>query len=196
MRHRGTNGAHLRSEIDTVSVDSVVERLDAKRIPGQEQSSSPHVPDGQTKHAVEAIENFIAPLLVSMDDHLRIRFGAENVAVAFQFMPEIEKVVDFTVKNNPNGFFTVRHGLMTAPQVDNREPAKTQSECPNDIVPLVIRSPVAEGLGHPFDVSTLDRLQVAEVILSANAAHLMALVSSSFEQGWTAGRMPLQVCLL
>ena len=66
----------------------------------------------------------------------------------FQFTPEFKEVVDFTIENDPNGFFLVRHGLMTACEIDDREPAKTEPERSGNVVPLVIRASMDERLGH------------------------------------------------
>ena len=100
-----------------------------------------------------------------------------------QFASELGKVIDFAVENYPNGFFLVRHGLMTAPKVDDRESAKTESEWSGDVVPLVIRASVDEGPGHSFDVPSPYRLQASEIILSTNAAHGISLICSLRLQG-------------
>jgi hypothetical protein len=60
---------------------------------------------------------------------------------------------------------------MTAPEVDDREPAKTESEWSCNVIPLVIGTSMDEGPGHRFDIPALDRFQISEVILSADAAH-------------------------
>ena len=137
-----------------------------------------HIPDCQPEHAIEAVEYLIAPLLVSVDDDFCVRVRSENVAVPLQFTLELMEVIDFTVENHPNGFFPIRHGLMAARKVNDREPAKTESDWSGDVEPFVIRTSVGDGLGHRFDVPALNGRLVSEVILSANAAHKMALVSS------------------
>ena len=106
----------------------------------------PHVPDGQAEHAVEAIEYLVAPLLVSVDDDFGVRVGAENVTVPLQFAPELGEVIDFAVENHPHGFFLVRHGLVPAAEIDDREPAKAESERAGDVVALVIRAAMDEAV--------------------------------------------------
>ena len=36
-----------------------------------------HIPNGETKHAVEMIEDISAPLLVTVDDHFRVGIRSE-----------------------------------------------------------------------------------------------------------------------
>src|SRR5215469_930498 len=181
LRHRGTNRTQLRAEIQTVAINSIVDLLDPEWIPGQDQPPVPRIPDAETEHTIESIEHIIAPLLVSMNDDLCIRFRVENVAITFQFTSELEKVIDFTVENHPDRFFPVRHGLMPPGQVDNREPAKAKSERSGDIVSLVITASMHEGLGHRLNVTTTDGLQTTEVKLSTNTAHLTTVSAFSYQ---------------
>src|SRR5205823_13304470 len=132
---------------------------------------SPAVPDGQSEHAVQMIEHLIAPLLIPVDDDLRIASGSEDVPICFQLSPELLKIVDFTIEDDPNGFFLVRHGLVAARKIDDREPSKPESEWSCDIAPFVIRTSMDKGLCHPFYVFTENRSLVPKVILSTNAAH-------------------------
>src|SRR6266513_2018051 len=111
---------------------------------------SPAVPDGQSEHAVQMIEHLIAPLLIPVDDDLRIASGSEDVPICFQLSPELLKIVDFTIEDDPNGFFLVRHGLVAARKVDDREPSKTESERPCDIVALIIGTSMDKGVGLSF----------------------------------------------
>ena len=178
VRHRCTNRAHLRAEIQTILIDSVVEQLDSEWIAGENQPPLSRIPDGQAEHAIEAIEHLIAPLLVSVDDDLGVRLRAENVAVAFQFTPEFKEVVDFAIENHPNGFFLIRHGLMTARKIDDREPAKAESERSGDVVPLVIRTSMDDASWSSPRCPGAEQAPGSEVILSANAAHRRSLACS------------------
>jgi len=117
------------------------------------------------------IEHLIAPLLIPVDDDLRIASGSEDVPICFQLSPELLKIVDFTIEDDPNGFFLVRHGLVAARKIDDREPSKTESERPCDIVALIIGTSMDKGVGHLLDVLTENRSLAPEIILSANTAH-------------------------
>ena len=58
------------------------------------------------------------------------------------FTSEFKEVIDFAIENHPDGFLTIRHGLMTTYKIDDREPAKTEPEWSGDVVSLVIRAPM------------------------------------------------------
>ena len=60
---------------------------------------------------------------------------------------------------------------MAAGEVDDREPAKTETKRPRDVIALIVRTAMGNGPGHRLDVPTPNRRQVSEIILSANAAH-------------------------
>src|SRR5438309_2816399 len=104
-----------------------------------------------------------------MDDYLCIRFGSENVAVSFQLLPELREVINFAVENHPNGFFRIRHGLMTSREINNRESAEAEPEWSRDVIPLIIGPPMDEAPGHPLDIPTTNGKLSPKVILSANA---------------------------
>src|SRR2546425_4180162 len=131
----------------------------------------PGIPDRQAEHAVETIEHLIAPLLVSMDDDLRIGSGSEYVPTRFQLTPELQEIVDLAIEDYPHGFFLIRHGLVATRKIDDREPAKPESERPCDIVPLVIRASMDKALCHLLYVPTENRSLVPKIVLSTNAAH-------------------------
>src|SRR5436190_10774177 len=96
--------------------------------------------------------------------------------MGFEFMPKFQKVVDLTIENHPDGFFTIRHGLVTAREIDDGEPAKAEAERSRDVVALVIRTSMDEGVRHPFDVLTEDGSLAPKTVLPANATHGCSLV--------------------
>src|SRR5206468_3127031 len=152
-------------------VDPVVKELDSKRVTGENQTSLAGIPDRQTEHPIEAVEDIVAPLLVTVDDYLCVRSGTERVAVRFELARELQEVVNFAVEHHPNGSVAVRHGLVAASQIDDGEPAKAEAEWSHDIVPLVIRASVDKGLGHHLDVLAKNGSLTPKIVLSANAAH-------------------------
>src|SRR2546427_4487066 len=106
-----------------------------------------------------------------MDDDLRIGSRSEYVPTRFQLTPELQDIVDLAIEDYPHGFFLIRHGLVATRKIDDREPAKPESERPCDIVPLVIRTSMDKGLRHLLYVPTENRSLVPKIVLSANAAH-------------------------
>jgi hypothetical protein len=68
----------------------------------------------------------------------------------FQLGLQLWKVVDFTVEYHPNGFFPIRHGLMSARKIDDREPAKTEPKGSREVVTLVVWPTMGDAPGHPL----------------------------------------------
>src|SRR5438876_328517 len=58
-----------------------VERLFAHAIPRQQEPFTSLVPQGDSKHAVEATKRVVAPLLVGVNDDLSVAVGGKAVAV-------------------------------------------------------------------------------------------------------------------
>ena len=129
------------------------------------------VPDGQAKHSIQAIQYFVAPLLVPVNDDFGIGICTKDVSVALQFPLQFRKVIDLSIKHNPNGLFLIRHGLVPAGEIDDRQPPESESKRARNKIPLVIRTSMADGFGHRFDVHPSNGRLISEVKLSANSTH-------------------------
>src|SRR5579872_5073443 len=81
------DGPHLGAEVQSIPIDSIIEQLDSEWIPTEEQPLLAYIPNRQPEHAVEAIQNLIAPLLISVDDYLGVRVRTKHMPVPFQFAP-------------------------------------------------------------------------------------------------------------
>src|SRR5262245_63767616 len=60
--HCGANGADLGTEIQATRLDSVVERFDPEWVACENKAPLSLIPNSQTKHAIESIENLVSPL--------------------------------------------------------------------------------------------------------------------------------------
>ena len=118
--------------------------------PGDNHPLLAHIPDRESKHPVQMIQYLVAPLLIPVNDDFRVGLGSEYVSETFQLTLQLWKVVDFTVENHPNGFFPIGHGLMTAREINDREPAKTEPERSGEVVTLVVRPTMGDTPGHPL----------------------------------------------
>ena len=91
-----------------------------------------------------------------MQDDFGIGFRAEDVTVGFKLASEIVEIINFPIEDDPYRFFDVGHGLMSASQIDDGEPAKAEPQWTVEIVAFVIRPAMSDrrrhGLkGAPFD---------------------------------------------
>ena len=83
---------------------------------------------GKCEHAAEPVnQTFYSPLLITMDQHLRVGCAREIVTGRRQFGAEFAVVVDLSVEGHPNGALLIRHRLFAlGPKIDNGQPAVTE----------------------------------------------------------------------
>src|SRR5208282_2322724 len=133
------------------------------------------VPDRQAEHSVQAVENLIAPLLIAEDNHFRVAARSEDVPEIFEFETQLGKVIDFAVENHADRFLRIRHRLVAALDIDNREAPEAQSNRPTDVVALVVGTTMDDAARHLLYVPAQDRSMPLVAKLSANSTHLLRL---------------------
>jgi len=94
------------------------------------------------------LENVRAPLLVTVDDHFRIGTGAELMPLRLQLRPQLLVIVNFAIENDPDLLLRIRHRLMTARKIDDRQLPETQAKIIIKEIALVIGAPVHDGARH------------------------------------------------
>ena len=87
-----------------------------------------HIPNGQTEHAIETIEDPGAPFFVAVNDNLSVAICFELMAFALQLASELFKIVNLAVEDYPNGFFCIRHRLMPTGEINDRQPPEAQTD--------------------------------------------------------------------
>jgi hypothetical protein len=165
------NGPHLGPEIEPIACDAVVDQLDSEWIASEQQSFFVDIPDRQPEHSVKPVENLIAPLLVSMNDDFGIGLRAEDVSVGLEYCPQLLEVVDLAVEYDPYGFCLIRHGLVSAAKIDDREPPEAEAQRTGKIEPFIVRPAMGQRSRHPLDIIQKDRALIDEVVLTADTAH-------------------------
>src|SRR5258706_10678417 len=80
----GEDGFYFRSEQQCLAVVGIVERLDSEPVSGHEQAPSGPVPDGEGKHATEALNAVLSVLLIQMHNGFSITSGAIAVPARLQ----------------------------------------------------------------------------------------------------------------
>ena len=110
------------------------------------------VAKGEGENAVEPVQGRRPPLCAAMQDHLRIRMGPEFVAQAFQFTPQLRRIVQFPVvhQNVPFPGPLERHGLCAPRRVHDGQPGMEQRMIFFGINALSVRPPPAHGPLHFF----------------------------------------------
>ena len=83
-------------------MEGIVEGFDAHGVAGDEEALAWGVPDGEGEHAVEFIEDVVAPLEVAEDDDFGIGAAEERVAELEEFLADFEIVIDFAIEDHPD----------------------------------------------------------------------------------------------
>src|SRR5215471_6972288 len=150
--HRGVDQdrLHLRSKAEEVLTQIVVEGLDPNPVPRQKQRLLIGIPNGKSEHAAKLLEAIAAVLFIQMDDHLSVRLGFENMAFGEKQRAEFLVIVNFAIKNDPNGAVFVGKRLVPPAQIDNRKASETQSDRAFHVIPFVVRAAMNDRVRHLF----------------------------------------------
>ena len=93
----GQNGLDLGGKQQSPALLQEKEGLHPHPVPGQQQLFRPLHPKGEGENAVEPVQGRRPPLCAAVEDHLRVRMGPEFVAQAFQFTPQLRRIIQFPV---------------------------------------------------------------------------------------------------
>ena len=126
----------------------IVQRLDAEMIPRAEQRLQTAVPDGEGEHAPQPGQKFFAPLLIAVKQHLGVRPGGKGVPGGFQFLGQLLKIVNFSVKDHNKVFVLVEHGLFSALQVNDGQPTLAQRGGAFHKLALPVRPAMGDQVHH------------------------------------------------
>ena len=97
----------------------IEERLDAHPVARREQHPLVRVPDRECEHPVQARHHALAPCGESLQQYLGVGLGHENMAGACELLPQIAKIVNFTVENDRVAPIGGAHGLLPRNQIDH-----------------------------------------------------------------------------
>ena len=112
------------------------DRLLAQGITGQQQAPAWPIPQREGEHPPQRPHEVVAPLLVQVNDDLRVRAGSEAVPPRLQVPAQLGEVVDLAVDHRPDGAVLVGHGLVPAGrQVDDGQAPVPQHHRPVVVIP-------------------------------------------------------------
>ena len=75
----------------------------------------------------------------------------EQYSAPVESGPQSRMVVDLAIVDDPAALVLVRHRLVTACDIDDREPTVCKPDRPLDPEPFVVRSAVTEHVAHLFE---------------------------------------------
>src|SRR5262245_5490736 len=76
----------------SVSID--VDGLDPKTVAADQKPPAPRIPEGETEHAVQPLDEIIAVPRIAVKDDFAVRAGLEALAPRLQLAPQLAEVVD------------------------------------------------------------------------------------------------------
>ena len=149
--------AQLGGELEPVRVRAVVERLDPVAVAREHEATSRRVPERDREHPAQAPREGGPFLLVEVDEHLGVAVRGEAVAGALELRAQLGVVVELAVLDDVNRAVLVRDRLVAGLQVDDREPAGSQSDRPFDEGAVAVRASVKELRAHPRELLRVGR---------------------------------------
>ena len=166
-------GLKLRSEIELVPGESVVERLYPELVARQQQLAGPAVPEREGEHASQQFREALSVFFVEVNQHFGVGIGSESVSRGLKLAAQFAEVVDLTVENYGDGSVLVGDGLRPRGQVYDLQPAHTQRNLfALGEETVLVRTPVLQRQCHAAQQRV--RAQPGE---AADAAHQSSLRS-------------------
>jgi len=141
---------HLGREIEIAVPLRVIQRQDAESVAREKHGPGAPVVDRERELAVQALQHPLAPLLVSVHQHLGVAAGAEQVPAGLQLAAQCEVVEDLAVVDDEDAAVFVRHGLHPARQIDHAQPGVGEAHPVVDVQPEPVRPAVPDGGRHPL----------------------------------------------
>ena len=146
---------HLRGDAEAGAIVGGVERLDAEGVARQQHAGPGRVPDDEGVHAAQVAHHVRPVALVEVEQHLRVRVGAEFVTLLGQAVAQGHEVVDLAVEGDDEGVLAMGHGLVAGGRrIDDREPPVAEAD------PAVGGQPVTKIVGAADGHRVPDRRQL------------------------------------
>ena len=141
-------------EAEGVAFMKIIERLFAEAVAAAEEASAFAIVDDEGPHAVEALDEIVAPLAVGVEQDFGVGMvGRELAAEPHEFGAEFGVVVDFAIEGDAEFSIARPHRLRAAGDVDDREAAMAEENARVFLGPMAfgVGAAVADGVGHPAE---------------------------------------------
>jgi hypothetical protein len=122
--------------------------------------------------AAEVLEHIAAMLFPQVDEDFRIASGPELVPELLETLPLLGMVEQFAVVDHRDISLLIEDRLLTIFQTHNAQPAGRQTHARPYQLPTLVRTPVNDGLRHPFEFLGADLPRPRKVNNSSDTTHL------------------------
>src|SRR6185437_7027225 len=96
-------------------------RFDPEAVASAEYCTLLTIPDDKSKHAIEAVDDFMPPMSKSFKENFGIRVGLKLDPLSSQFFSQFFEIVNFTIKYDDKPPITALHRLLPGREIDNRQ---------------------------------------------------------------------------
>src|SRR5688572_2460636 len=125
--------------------------------------------------------------IVGMNYRFGVAVGVERVTKLLQLFAEFKVVIDLAVKNDPGRAVLVMYWLLTALDIDYRQPAHSQPYSAIDVETVVIRTSMTYGATHAREQALINRRRVP-ANYSYNSTHVYKTLCDGQRQIKPAGK--------
>ena len=160
--------------------NGVVELLDSHPVAREEQAFPATVPEREGEHPVAALHEVVAELFVGVNDHFGVGRRSKAMTARLELAPQLAKVVDLAVEDDPDAAVFVGDRLVSPADVDDREAAHGEADMARILVTAVaVRAPVHDRLVHRLERGEIDRPSPAQGVDSDDSAHRQRLARTT-----------------
>src|SRR5262249_53252417 len=161
----------LRSKDERMIDNGIIQRFDADAISGKQQSPGSLIPDRKTEHAAKLYHGLFTVFLVEMHNHFGVGLRLEDMSLGLEELAQLAIVIDFPVKDDPYASILIGDRLMASIQVNDREPAKAETDRSRRVVTFVVGTTMFNRVRHPLQQRRRDTPARVKIKFSANPAH-------------------------
>ena len=152
-----------------------IQRFDAEAVAAEQHPPAVALDDREGEHALEVVDEPVAPVVVALEQHLGVAGGEEAVAVADQVLPQFLVVVDAAVPGDGQPELRIDHRLgARLGQIDDLQATMTERDPALRPHARPVRTPGRHRLGHGRDRGDI-RFLTVETHLSGGSAHAWTL---------------------
>ena len=137
-------------------------------IPGKKELALGAVPDREGKHAGKPIDEALAPLPPAVHQHFAVAACDKVMAGGDKFATQGAEIVNLTVEDHRNRAVGRDQGLLTAFDIDDRQPPEAEGHRAIEITAVGVRPAMNERGDHRREGVARPRV-VAEI--TGDAAH-------------------------
>lgn len=107
--------------VDQLAVkNTVIQRLFAKAVAGDEKSFATRVPQRKGEHSIQMIDHRVAVSLIKMRQNFGVGLRRESMALLFELRANLAKIVKFAIHHSDDAFVFAKNWLVAGLEVDDR----------------------------------------------------------------------------